>query len=193
LEEKQLLKNKYKLSDATIFYAGRLAIEKHIDVIIKAIALVIKEFPKINFAITGHGNSKEDLQNLAEKLGIKNQIKFFGRVDDGAIIEIFKASDIFAIMSTAETQSISLMKAMAVGLPSIVADARALPTHINNQNGFVVPVGDEIILAEKIKELLRDSSLCYSLGQGGISHVKQFSSDKVSMKWEEIFKNFSKK
>lgn len=84
---------------------------------------------------------------------------------------IYKASDLFAIMSTAESQSISLILGMATGLPVIGANARALPEFINNNNGVVVKVGDYKTLATEMIKILSDDELiktwCWWFGDSG--------------------------
>lgn len=188
-EERKNLKNKFGLSEKTILYTGRLAIEKQIDVIIKAVTEVKKLFPDVTFAITGCGNAEEKLKKLTEELDLKNNVKFFGRVGDEEHVEIYKASDIFAIMSTAETQSLSMMKAMATGLPVIGADARALPEYIgrDNSRGFVVPIGDEKTLAEKIIFLFENPEERKRMGQAGIIFVGKFSAASIAEEWQKIF------
>ena len=189
-EERKNLKNKFGLSEKVVLYTGRLAVEKQIDVIIKAMVEVKKIFPEAMLAITGCGNWDKKLNELTEELGLKNNVKFFGRVGDEEHIEIYKASDVFTMMSTAESQSLSLMKAMATGLPVIGADSHALPDYIGKENsdrGFVVPVGDVQKLAEKIIFLLGDEQKRKMLGQGGLAFVQKFSARNIALEWQKIF------
>jgi glycosyltransferase involved in cell wall biosynthesis len=193
-EEKSILKDKFSFSDKTVLYAGRLAPEKQVDVIMRAIALVKTTIPEITFAITGIGNAEDDLKKLSKELGIENNVKFLGRVDDQTHSETYKASELFVVMSTAETQCISMMKAFASGIPVIGADAWALPNYIGRDEklGFVVPVGDEKILAEKIVLLLNDAALAQRMGKNGTENVRNFSAKGVAEKWQEIFVKYRK-
>ena len=191
---KKSLKEKYSLGEKVVIYTGRLAVEKQIDVIIKAICEVRKNNSDVQLVITGIGNAENDLKELAKKLGIENSVKFFGRVDDQTHLELYQAADIFAVMSTAETQCLSMMKAMSVGLPVLGADAWALPNYIgrDEKRGFVIPVGDEKELAEKFCLLFDDSTRYNEMGKECAEYVKNFSSENVAKKWQEIFKKFSK-
>ncbi len=193
-KEKKELKNKFGLTDKVILYAGRIAPEKQVDIIIKAMAEVIKEISEAMLVITGIGNAENDLKKLAKNLGVENNIKFFGRVDDDVHGETFRASELFVVMSTAETQCLSMMKAMSSGIPVIGADAWALPSYIGRDEklGFVVPIGDVEKLAEKILFLLQNPQIAETMGQEGISYVKQFSARGVAGQWQEVFKKFSK-
>lgn len=189
-EEKQALKQKYSLGERVILYTGRIAPEKQVDVIIKAMPQVIQKFPDATLAVTGISNALKDLELLTKKLDLENAVKFFGRVDDQTHVETYQASDIFVVMSKAETQCISMMKAMSVGLPSLAADAWALPNYLgrDEKRGFVVPVGDAKMLAEKIIFLFEHPDQAQQMGQEGISYVKQFSAAAVAQKWEDIYK-----
>ncbi len=186
-EEKQKLKKEFDLSNKTVLFTGRLAPEKHVDVIIQAVALAKKQFPDINLVITGHGSSEGGLKKLAEELGIKDNVRFWGTVSEKMLVKAFQVSDIFAIASTAETQSISLMKAMSTGLPVIGVDYLALPEYIDNNNGFIVAPGDYDNMAEKIIYLLRNPERQKILGQGGIGTVRKFSEENITNEWEALF------
>ena len=188
-EEKNVLKKEYRLSPHTVLYTGRLAPEKKIDVTMRAIALAKKEIPDIQFAITGHGSAAQELKNLAKELGIEENVHFLGFVDKAIFPDLYRASDLFVIMSTAESQSLSLMQAMASGLPAIGADARALPEYIDKQSGVIVPVGDHHTLAKEMVRILNDKNLAYKLGQGGVRAVKQYHTDIIVSEWEKIYKH----
>lgn len=181
------LKKKYNLSDKTILYAGRLAEEKKVDDIIRAIAIVKDKFPEISLAITGLGSVEKALKNLVQELGLEKNVTFFGYVDAAVLPEYYQASDIFAVMSTAETQCISMMQAMATGLPVIGADAWGLPEYISPACGYVVGRGDYEALAEKIIYLFEHPEEMKKLGTGGVEHVKNFSEENVALQWEKLY------
>lgn len=192
VEDKIKLKKEFNLSDFTVLCSGRLAEEKHIDIVIRAIESVKRDFPKISLAITGGGTAEQSLRRLTADLKLENNIKFFGFVEPDRLIKIYQASDVYIIASTAETQSISLMKSMAVGLPVIGVNAWALPEYINDDNGFIVEPGDYRAMAEKIKILYQNQDLRNKLGQGGIETVKNFSEEKIAKHWETIYKSITK-
>jgi glycosyltransferase involved in cell wall biosynthesis len=192
-EEKIKMKKEFNLSDFTVLYTGRLATEKHVDVIIQAINEIKNKIPNINFAITGHGSAAESLKKLAEDLGLKEQIKFFGTVSAVDHAKIYKAADVFAIASTAEMQSLSMMKAMAGAVPVIGVNAWALPEYINEKNGFVLEPGDFKGIAEKILYLFEHPEQRKSLGQGGLDFVQKFSPTNITNAWVEIYKKICKK
>jgi glycosyltransferase involved in cell wall biosynthesis len=184
---KSELKKKYNLSGKTILYTGRLAEEKKVDDVIRAIAIAKDKFPEVSLAITGLGNAEENLKKLVKELGLEKNTNFFGYVESSVLSEYYQASDIFAVMSTAETQCISMMQAMATGLPVIGANAWGLPEYISPECGYIVEPGDYKSLAEKIIYLFDHPEEMKKLGQGGIKHVKNFSEENIMLKWEKIY------
>jgi 1,2-diacylglycerol 3-alpha-glucosyltransferase len=174
-------------------YTGRLSREKHVDVLIRSIALAAEKIPSINLAITGHGDAEESLKKLAQEIQIENQVKFFGTLPPDAHARIYRAADIFAIASTAEMQSLSLMKAMATGLPAIGVNAWALPEYIDETNGFILEPGDFRGIAEKIISLFLQPEKRKKLGQGGLELVRKFAPGPVAAEWNAIYRKITVK
>ena len=186
--DKPALKQQFKLSNKTIVFAGRLASEKNIDVVIRAVALARKRFKDINLAIAGTGKYEPELRQLAKDLNIEKEVKFFGTISQLNLAKLYQASEIFSIASTSDTQSLTLMQAMATGLPAVVVDSRALPEYVNKQNGYVVPVGAHEAMAEKFIQILENEELRRKLSQGAYNYVQQFSAANIAKEWEKLYK-----
>jgi len=182
-----VLKKQFKLSTKTVVYVGRLSREKNIEIIIKAIALAKKKISDINLAIAGGGKAQAELVGLVKELGLEKEVKFLGVLSHEKIVELYNASEIFAIASTSETQSLVLMQALACGLPSVVVDARALPEYVNEKNGCVVKAGDERAMAEKFILLLENNELRETLSRGAVESVRKFSAPNIAAKWEKLY------
>jgi len=180
-------KKKFGLSDNTIVYAGRLSPEKNIDVILKAIALAKKTVSNINLAIAGSGKTENELKWLTKELNLENEVKFLGTLSKTDLAKLYQASEIFAIASTSETQSMVLMQALACSLPAVAVDARALPEYVNEKNGYIVKVGDDQAMAEKFVLLLENSGLREKLSQGAYNSVQQFSAPNIAKEWEKLY------
>lgn len=185
---KEELKKNFGLSSKTILYTGRLAEEKNIDIIIRAVSIVKKTMPEITMAATGHGNAERELKKLLKDLGLEKNAFLLGYVEPGAFPQLYQASDIFTVMSTAETECIGMMQAMATGMPVIGANAWGLPEYITAQCGYVIEPGDYETLAQKIIHLFEHPEEIERLGQGGLEHVRNFSAGKIAAKWQELFR-----
>lgn len=187
-EQKKELKNKFGLPDFNLLYVGRLAEEKHIDVLIKAIYLLKKEIPDIKLALTGHGSAEKNLHDLVQELNLINEVIFCGTIPFSDLIELYQASDVFAVASTAETQCIGLMQAMAVGLPVIGVRYGGLVEYITDETGFLIDVGDYKTLADLVSFLYHNKHEIEKLGNGGLAWAKNFSIDQIAGDWEDLFK-----
>ena len=185
---KSTLKEKFGLSKHTIFYVGRLGPEKEIDIIIRAIAIVREKIPDVNLAIAGHGSEEEKLKRLTADLDLNDNVKFFGSRYGATLDELYNACDVFAIMSTSETQGMTLLQAMACGLPVVGARALALPEYINDQTGFLVESGDHKCLAERMEFILKNLKIRKGLGKGSLDYSEQFSANRIADEWEKIYR-----
>lgn len=187
--ETQQRKTKLGLEGFTVLYAGRLAAEKRIDVLFRAVAKLAGQAPDIRIALSGVGVAQQGLEALARELGIAERVKFFGLLSSQAeIANIYQASDLFVIMSTSDTQSIAAMQAMAVGIPVIGADAWGLPEYIKEDRGFIVEPGDTDALSQKMLMLYRDTELREKLGRGGRRFAETIAPGVIADQWEVIYR-----
>jgi 1,2-diacylglycerol 3-alpha-glucosyltransferase len=186
-ETRRALKAKLDLSDATVTFAGRLAPEKNIETILRAVAALKETTPPIRLAIAGHGTHEQELRRLAADLRIGPSIRFFGTLDKLRLAELLQASEVFVIMSPTETQSMVMLQAMACGIAVIAADVGALPEYVNNEHGFLVEAMDHMALAEKVALLLGSTELRARLGRAAMCFVASFSTDRIADQWERIY------
>jgi glycosyltransferase involved in cell wall biosynthesis len=185
--KKAVLQKRFQLTGKTILYTGRLAPEKCIDVIIRAFAQLQKKIPDTTLLIAGHGSAEQSLRALTQKLGVAAQVHFVGFVDKDTLPLLYQASDLFVIMSTSESQSLSLMQAMASALPSIGARARALPEYIDEASGLLVKPGDVPALAGAMQTILSDDALAGRLGAGGLKSVQRCARPAIVKIFEKIY------
>lgn len=173
----------------TILYAGRLAEEKKIDVVIRAVAQARTAIPDIRMIIVGRGACEAQLRSLATTLGMERAITFVGFVPSNRLISYYAQSDVFGIMSTSETQSIVAMQALACAIPVIAADAWGLKEYIAPEVGFRIKPGDVHGVAEKIILLYRNPDLRKRMGEEGQRYVSRFSIANIATTWEHIYRD----
>ena len=101
-------------------------------------------------AIAGHGSHEAKLRALAQALQIAPHVRFLGTLPQDRLARLLRLSDVFAIMSTSETQSMVLLQAMASGVPVVAADTRALPEFVSPANGVLVDPHDPAHLAQAL-------------------------------------------
>jgi len=139
--------------------------EKNLGRLLRAFAIAASRAPG-RLTIVGDGGERAGLTALAAELGVADRVLFTGhRTDTPALYAGF---DVFALSSDTEQMPLSLIEAMACGLPAAstdVGDVRSmLPAE---QGGFVVPLSDEA-LADALTALLRDRALRLRLGAANL-------------------------
>lgn len=141
-------------SSNVILFVGRVTGEKHIDVLLRAVALLDPSLD-VMLEIVGGGDQMRNLQQLASTLGISDRVRFTGYVSDSELKEAYTRAAVFAMPSIAELQSIATMEAMASALPVVAADAMALPHLVHDgENGYLFEPGSAEALAERLTTAL---------------------------------------
>ncbi|MEM0106783.1 MAG: glycosyltransferase [Candidatus Micrarchaeaceae archaeon] len=137
-----------------ILYIGRISKEKRLEVLLK-VAKRTKD-KRLLFAIGGAGPALKYYQALAKKYMLNN-VKFLGFIENEMLPKYYKASDVFCIPSTFETQGMVALEAMAVGKPVVGADKLALSNLIENgKNGEKFKPNDFIECERKIEKVINN-------------------------------------
>lgn len=138
----------------TVLFVGRLAEEKHVDVLIDAIAKTPVELD-VHCEIVGGGEVKPALQAQAARLGLGKRVKFLGLASDEELRIAYLRATVFCQPGTAELQSLVTLEAMSAYTPVLLADAMALPHLVDDgENGYLFPPKNSDQLAARITELV---------------------------------------
>ncbi len=138
-----------------ILSAGRLTIAKDFPTLIRAFALVRKQYPA-RLMILGEGEERPKLEELIRKLGIQKDVSLPGFVENP--YKYMKRAAVFALSSQWEGLPTVLIEALAVGIPVISTDCESGPREIleNGRFGKLVTVGDEKGLAKALISSLKE-------------------------------------
>jgi len=143
-----------KRTENRVVFVGRVTGEKHIDVLLRAIATLDAKLD-VKLDIVGGGDLMNQLKQLARELGIADRVDFLGHVSDEQLRATLTRATVFAIPSIAELQSIATMEAMASALPVVAANAMALPHLVHTgENGYLFEPGNVSDLAAKLTDVL---------------------------------------
>ncbi|WP_394250113.1 glycosyltransferase [Arthrobacter pityocampae] len=138
----------------TVLFVGRLAEEKHIDVLIDAVATT-PEHLEVHLEIVGGGEIKPALQAQAARLGIADRVRFRGLIDDDELRLSYIRAALFCQPGTAELQSLVTLEAMSASTPVLLANAMALPHLVSDgENGYLFEPGNSVELGKRITEIL---------------------------------------
>ncbi|MEC5200774.1 glycosyltransferase involved in cell wall biosynthesis [Arthrobacter sp. PL16] len=140
--------------DPTVLFVGRLAEEKHVDVLIDAVAKT-PDHIRVRLEIVGGGEVKSALQAQAARLGISDRVTFRGLIDDDELRLSYIRASLFCQPGTAELQSLVTLEAMSASTPVLLANAMALPHLVTDgDNGYLFTPGDSNGLSHRIAQIL---------------------------------------
>ncbi|MDI6718733.1 MAG: glycosyltransferase family 4 protein [Methanomicrobiales archaeon] len=143
-------------SPSDVIFVGRLIPEKHVDLLLQALAILREALPDIRCAIVGDGPERERLIRLSRDLGLSGSVSFSGFLDSSdAVMGAMKASKVFVLPSTREGFGMSALEAMACGLPVVTVDhpQNAARMLVDGRNGLLSSLSPED-LGEKIRMAL---------------------------------------
>lgn len=178
VEEKYAIKNPYCL------FVGQLMRRKGVAYLLKALANV-----NINCVIVGDGHERKSLMLLAKSLGIANKVLFTGAVPFEDLRGLYAGASFFVFPSAAEGMPLTILEAMASGLPVIATNIPGTDEIVTeNYNGFLVPPRDVEALRSRIQVLTDDCKSCKKMGDNARRFVvNNFSWRSTAEKTIEVY------
>jgi glycosyltransferase involved in cell wall biosynthesis len=149
---------------------SRLSQEKGIDVLVRALPLVLKQYPQMRCVVAGEGPERSRLLTLAAELGVAEHLRLPGFCPDAAV---FLAScSIVAHPSRMEGMPLAVLEAMAAGKPIVASAVGGIPALLRGGlAGVLVPAGDPQALSSGILRLLHDSGLRERCAAAAAAHA----------------------
>jgi glycosyltransferase involved in cell wall biosynthesis len=158
----------------------------NVSLLVRAIPHVLKEEPETKFIIAGDGSEKRNLESEVEQLNVSSSVQFLGRVPHQEMPYLLGQSDIYVSTSPHDGTSVSLLEALASGAFPVVTDIPSNREWIaDGDNGFLVPIENENVLAKKILEVIRDHRLL------GDAHEKNRKIVEQRAYWRENIKKIT--
>lgn len=151
-----------------IVTTARLVEWKGVDGIIRATALLVKEFPDVKLLIAGDGPEEERLKKLTAELNLQEQVTFLGRVPRAETWHIRKSSQVYVLNSTYEGLPHTALTSFAAEIPMVATNIPGTNEAVYDEvSGLLVPSNDDAALAAAIKRLFSDPALCTQIVAGG--------------------------
>lgn len=175
-ERTRQIREELRIDGPCLLYIGRLSKEKNVDILIKACALYSQKIDRLTLILIGGGPEEVKLKNLAVKLGIDRYVRFLGQIEhkDLADSGIYEVGTAFVTASTSENQPLTILEAMAKGLPVIGVCARGVSELISG-NGYLAEPNNPNDLSQKIEALLEDKNKIEEFSQKSKTIAEEYS------------------
>ena len=164
-----------------------LELHYRIDNTLKAFALVRAEYPEATLSIAGYGTEEPRLRSLGESLGSRG-ICFLNSVEFNKMPDLLDEADIFVNASVIDNQPVSILEALAAGLPIVSTATGDIGSMLcDGKAGVIVPPDDPVALGKEIIGLLKNPDRALILTRHGRKEVEKYQWSAVRTQWESVY------
>ena len=188
-EEINKKKKELGLEDSFILlWTGRLGYEKNIEFLIKNHNKIIAKNKKCRLLVIGTGPEEEKLKKMVKEQNMTNYVVFTGGIPNKDIGIYYALSDVFVSASIYETQGLTLIEAMAAGVPVVcIDDISFRKVVVNKKNGLLF--ADEKEYVRAITYLIKNKELLESMKKNALKTSEEYSLEKFG---EKVLKFYQK-
>lgn len=178
-------KRSFNNIDSTIFInIARFHKIKNHELLIKSFKRVLNQIPNSKLLLLGDGDLRDDMIELVKSLNIQQSVIFLGNIPNTE--EYLSKADVFVLSSNSEALPITVLEAMASGLPIISTNVGGL-SDIINKNGKLVNKKDCIALSEAMIELAKDLDKRRMMSDKSRDIISKYDIKKISNLYEDIY------
>jgi glycosyltransferase involved in cell wall biosynthesis len=161
-------------------------------VLLEALAKLAGRHPNLVCLLCGDGAARADLEEQVRLRGLENRVRFLGERRD--VPAVLQAMDLYVQPSLLEGFGLSVLEAMATGLPVLATRTGGLPEVVQEGvTGDLVPPADARRLAEAMDSLLRDPARCRAYGSAGEARARrEFPLERMIRSWSELYREVLK-
>jgi glycosyltransferase involved in cell wall biosynthesis len=175
--------------DVLFVCVARFAPQKNHALLLKAFAQGPASDPNAHLVLVGEGVLRQQLEGQAKSLGLSRQVHFLGLRTN--IPDVLGAMDVFVLSSDYEGNPLSVMEAMAAGLPIVSTAAGGVPELLEHgREGHIVQPGDVRGLTDSMTFLLKDREARQSLGMAAARRArKNYDVSTMVLAYEEVYES----
>ncbi|MFW9810351.1 MAG: glycosyltransferase family 4 protein [Candidatus Thorarchaeota archaeon] len=155
-------------------FMGRLESMKSVDLFPEMLSILKSKLPDLKMMMTGEGSLKDWLFSEFDERGVSSMVEYLGVVETEKVPVLINKSRVFIYPSRQEPFGLSIVEAMACGVPVLTTDVfgpREIVKH--NYDGIAVPPDDVTALADAVELLMKDSELRRRIASNALKSVKE--------------------
>ncbi len=179
-----------------LVYVGRISHEKNVNILLESLKRALSKNSNITLTLIGKGPSLKKLKLLSKRLGISKNVAFLGQIDNEVLLKdgLLSYFDTFITASTTENQPMSMLEAMANGLPIIGVNERGVPELVTHmKNGLLVVKDSPEAFAKSILHLTQNKALQQKLGRESKRRAKHYDYMGITKDLEHLYDTLIKK
>ncbi|HUQ47393.1 MAG TPA: glycosyltransferase family 4 protein [Gemmatimonadaceae bacterium] len=160
-------------------YVGRLKRYKGVNLILQAFAKV--DIPGSRLEIAGAGDFRDQLEELTDKLNLRDRVRFLGYISPEEKRDLLRRSWATVFASPKEGWGLTNLEAQACGTPAIASNSPGLrESLIDGETGFLVPHADTVALAAAMKKVATSRDVVEKFGSAGRRFAETFTWDRAA-------------
>jgi len=175
-----------------VFFSNRnLEPMYNVGCLLRAFATIQARVPDACLSLAGDGSERGALEQLAERLGLKN-VKFLGRVPNDRMPALYDAADIFLNASDIDNMPLSIIEAFAAGTPVVSTEAGGIPYMVEHEKtGLLVRRDDHEAMAEQVFRLLDDALLAARIAEEARAECREYEWAAVKDQWLTLYRELA--
>ncbi len=184
------LRQRFDLPDSGarwLLTVARLEAHKGVDTVIKALPAILERAPDVRYAVVGSGAEREKLEQLGQKTGVADKVRFLGEVSERDLPALYNLASVYVGVSRRaerigiEGFGVALVEASACGLPVVAGNSGGIPDAVRDgETGFLVPPEEPAAVIDAVCHLLEDTELAKRIGAAGRRAVEtHYNWDRV--------------
>ena len=179
----------HKSEKQDVLFLSHLTKLKGVDILIKAIPIVLNSVPDLSVYIAGAGPQEDELKTLVKELNLGAHVKFLGFIaDEEEKYGYYKACKVVVAPSRWDCQPYAVTEGAACGKPIIASDMSNPALLDDGKAGFIFQSENVVDLANKIIKLLKDEKLREEMGKAAMGKAKEYDWNKIVDRHVGIYK-----
>jgi glycosyltransferase involved in cell wall biosynthesis len=175
-----------------ILFAGRLAEQKRVGDLLKALDLLQYVEPQARTVIVGEGPLRDRLEDTSHAYDLDNRVRFLGHRED--VLQLMAASDLVVLPSAYEGLPNVVLEAMRLRKPVVATAAPGTSeVVIDGETGLLVPIGNPPLLARAIRDVIRDPAMAARFGEAGRASAEtRFRADTMVAQFADLYEELAR-
>ncbi len=172
-----------------VIYVGRLGEEKNLTLLMSSFEQVAAAVPLARLLIVGDGPNRKEVAQWISVNSLANRVLCLGYVPHQDVFTAFAAADVIAFPSKTETQGLSLLEGLAVGIPAVGVRAMGVVDILGDERGGFLVDGSTAAFTDKLIALLTDDVLHREKSAGAFETAERFSARKTAGQMLDLYEH----